>query len=156
MPDAVRLLIGVAVPYLVAGLVDVAFKERIKRRILASGGRFSDLPSWLLHARGWHLYITGMWIALMLVEVLLLHWPWQILLGAVVFYTEDVAYYAFTWLLFGGTYGEGRFFPKQLYWLHGNIGWYKRLVGASFPLRNFLIVLALQYLLFAVLLVFFL
>ena len=149
MMQLLEILAAIFIPYLIAGTIDFSFKEVTKRRLFARGGKWSEMPRWLMHGRGWHFYITSLWIFGYLLLVFVLNWPWQILLVWIAFYTEDVVYYLLTSLVYGGPYADKGLFPRQLYWLHGNIGWYKRIVGASFPRRNFLRVLALQYVLLA-------
>ncbi|MCZ7556709.1 MAG: hypothetical protein M5R41_09950 [Bacteroidia bacterium] len=144
------VLTGIFFPYLVAGTVDFTLKEVTKRRLFARGGLWSDMPRWLLHEHRWHIFITALWMLPQLILVLVFGWPWQIILGWLVFYTEDTVYYLLTRIVYGGPHEGGRIFPPQLHWLHGNIGWYKRIVGESFPRKNFLRILALQYLLLAI------
>ena len=150
MTQLYEILAAIFIPYLIAGTVDFALKEVTKRRLFARGGSWSDMPSWLLHVHSWHVFITALWMLPHLIFVVVLDWPWQILLGWLVFYTEDAVYYLLTRIVYGGPYEGGRIFPPQLPWLHANIGLYKRLVGESFPRKIFLRILTLQYLLLAV------
>jgi hypothetical protein len=148
MTDAwIQIAAGILVPYFVAGFVDFFFKERRKRLVYAAGGGWSDVPAYLKHDRGWHIWITAIWILLLLAAVFLAGWPWQILLGVLIFYTEDMAYYIFTLLFYRGTYDSRRFLPDHLPWLHGNIAAYIRIVGDRFPRRTFLRVYMLQWIL---------
>jgi hypothetical protein len=142
-----EILLAIFIPYFFAGTVDFVLKEVTKRQLFARGSKWNDMPRWLLHEHGWHVFITALWMLPHLMFVLVLQWPWQILLGWLVFYTEDAVYYLLTRIVYGGPYEGGRIFPPQLPWLHGNIGWYKRIVGESFPRKIFLRILALQYLL---------
>jgi hypothetical protein len=142
-----QIAIGILVPYLVAGFVDFFFKERVKRKVYRQGGGWSNVPAYLKHDRGWHWWITAIWITMLFADVLLLDWPVQILFGALIFYTEDLFYYIFTWLVYRGTYDTRKFLPADLPWLHGNIRGYMRIVGDRFPRRNFLRVYALQWIL---------
>lgn len=138
---------GILLPFFLAGYVDFHFKERTKRSLYAAGKKWSDMPRYLLHEHGWHWWITAIWIAGMLIEVLLLGLPWQLLFGGLLFYTEDIVYYLFTWLRFGGTHDSGSFLPHELPWLHGDIPLYKRLTGDTFPRRRFLRIYAVQWIL---------
>jgi MFS family permease len=146
----IAILAAILAPYFIAGFVDFWMKERTKRRLYREGKGWADMPAYLLHEHGWHWYITGIWIVLLIVQVVVLGGPWQILLGALLFYTEDLAYYIFTRIAYGGT-EERKFLPPRLPWLHGNITAYRRLVGDDYPRRKFLIVYAGQWIAFAIL-----
>jgi hypothetical protein len=150
--DMITLLAAVLAPYFISGFVDFWIKERTKRRLYRAGKSWADMPAYLLHEHGWHWYITSIWVVLLIVQVLLLGGPWQILLGVLIFSTEDIAYYVFTWIAFGGT-EKGEFLPSEVPWLHGDIAVYRRLVGDNYPRRNFLIVYAAQWIVFVILLV---
>jgi hypothetical protein len=144
---------GILTPYTIAGFVDFFFKERTKRRVYAEGGKWSDVPAYLKHEHGWHWWITLSWVVPQLAAVLLMNWPWQILFGPLIFYTEDLVYYILTFFVYGGTYDTRRFLPDHVPWLHGGLSFYARLVGDRFPRRTFLIVYALQWMLLTVCLI---
>ncbi|MDX9759627.1 MAG: hypothetical protein RBU27_10745 [Bacteroidota bacterium] len=145
------ILAAILAPFFIAGFVDFWMKERTKRRLYRAGRGWAHMPRYLMHENGWHWYITGIWVALLMVQVIVFAGPWQILLGAVLFYTEDIAYYVFTRVAYGGT-ERREFLPAELPWLHGDFRWYRRLVGDRYPRRTFLIVYGAQWLVFIVLL----
>ncbi len=146
------ILAAILAPYFISGFADFWIKERTKRRLYREGKGWADMPAYLLHEHGWHWYITSIWVVLLLVQVLVFGGPWQILLGVLIFSTEDIAYYVFTWIAFGGT-EKREFLPAELPWLHGDLAFYRRIVGDLYPRRNFLIVYAVQWVIFVILLV---
>ena len=149
------ILAAVLPPFFIAGFVDFWMKERTKRRLKRLGKGWSDMPAYLMHEQGWHWYISGIWAALLIVQVAVFGGPWQILLGAVIFSTEDIAYYCFTWVAYRGTM-RGEFLPAELPWLHGGIPLLRLLVGDRFPRRNFLLFYLAQWVLFTAMVSFFL
>jgi hypothetical protein len=151
----ITILAAILAPFFISGFVDFWIKERTKRRLYRAGKGWAHMPAYLLHEHGWHWYITSIWVALLIVQVVVFGGPWQILLGAVLFYTEDLAYYIFTRVAYGGT-EQREFLPAELPWLHGDLAWYRRLVGDRYPRRTFLIVYGLQWIIFIILLLLFL
>lgn len=146
----ITILAAVLPPFFIAGFVDFWMKERTKRRLYRAGKGWADMPAYMMHEQGWHWYITAIWVALLVVQVTVFGGPWQILLGAALFSTEDVAYYTFTWVAYRGT-ERGEFLPAELPWLHGDIPLLKRLVGDRFPRRNFLLFYLGQWVAFVLL-----
>ena len=143
-----QLILGIFIPFLIAGFIDFFFKERKKRQLYAEGKTYNDMPAYLSHEKGWHLIIASIWIILQLTLVFLFGWPWQILLSAIIFYTEDIFYYLFTFIWYGGSDIDKEFLPKFVPWLHGNIEPYILLVGVDYPRSKFLIIYTLSWIIF--------
>lgn len=145
-------IITAILSFAIAGFIDFFFKERLKRKIIADGGTYNDVPIYYEHTwwpPGWHLKITSIWVILQLIAVLWLHAPYETWLSVIIFYTEDIFYYFWTWVWFK----TERFLPKELPWLHADISWYKKIVGEKYPLRNFLIVYGITLIIYIIILI---
>ena len=133
--------------YAYAGFFDFVTKEVTKQTLIQEYGteyyyqNYSKLiPAVMRHSNEWWVWISLIWAIPIL--IISLTYDWRFLSAFIIFYSEDIFYYIFTKIKFGS------FTPKELPWLHGNISWYKKLVGDKFPRKNFYIVYILQIILF--------
>ena len=132
-----------------AGFFDFITKEVTKQDFIDQHGKEYFLKNYSLlmppvmsHSRGWFVWITLIWM--LPIFVLSAIYDWRFMSALLLFYTEDVFYYIYTYF----TYGT--FIPKEVPWLHAGMSWYKKIVGEKFPRKNFYIVYSIQIILFII------